>query len=317
MSDLLPPSLDTVIVPRSADLGEGMVVHRSLPHVQRRTVGPFVFFDAIGPSRLAPGRAMDVRPHPHIGLATVTYLFEGEILHRDSLGCVQPIKPGAVNWMTAGRGIVHSERTPMELRGAPDGLPYHGAQVWVALPADREEVEPAFHHHPADTLPAFDDGAGVQGRLVLGDLQGLRSPVAVSSPMFQLDLRLAPGARFELPAEHVERAAHLFEGSLEVEGHPLEAGRLAVFTRGVPVVLRAGDQGARLIAFGGEPLEGPRFVWWNFVSSRKERIEQAKADWQAGRFAAVPGETEFIPLPEKVAAQPAPPAQQPRPVDYP
>ena len=303
-------ALETVVVPRQSDLGGGFVVRRALPSVQRRSVGPYVFFDEMGPTRLEPGRGLDVRPHPHIGLATVTYLYEGEIVHRDSLGSVQPIRPGEVNWMTAGRGIAHSERTGPELRAS--GSPLSGVQVWVALPAAHEEAEPAFAHHGAGELPVLED-AGVRARVVIGSLAGARSPVLVYSEMFQADIQLDAGASFKLPAEHDERAAYVASGRVAVGGQTHDSGRLLVFGAGREVVLAAVDGPARLMLFGGEPLDAPRHLWWNFVSRSKERIEQAKQDWKAGRFAPVPGETEFIPLPEKPAhAEGAPNA-----VDYP
>lgn len=296
--DTLPDTLETLVIPRSSDLGDGFTVRRALPSAQRRTVGPFVFFDEMGPALLAPGRGLDVRPHPHIGLATVTYLFEGEILHRDSLGSVQPIRPGEVNWMTAGRGIVHSERTPPQLRAGGSRLA--GVQVWVALPAAHEEAPPAFAHHGRQELPLLQDG-GAEVRLVLGEWAGARSPVRLFSETLQADVKLAPGARLALPTGPAERAVYLVSGRVLLDGQPFEPGRLLVLAPGRELVALAGPEGARLVLFGGEPLEGPRHVWWNFVSSSRERIEQARADWREGRFDAVPGETEFIPLPERPA----------------
>ena len=288
-------ALESVIMPRTRDLGDGFEVRRALPSAQRRMVGPFVFFDQMGPVTLRTGRGLDVRPHPHIGLATVTYLFDGEILHRDSLGNAQPIRPGAVNWMTAGRGIVHSERTPPELRTGESSL--FGIQTWVALPRGREEIEPGFAHHAADALPVIE-GEGKRLRLIAGSLYGERAPVEVFSDMFYADAMLSGSARLDLPAEHEERAASVAEGRIEVRGDVFEAGQLLVFRPGEAVVITAPDP-ARLILFGGEPMDGARHVWWNFVSSSAARIEQAKADWKAGRFGKVPGdETEFIPLPE-------------------
>ncbi len=296
--------LETVVVPRQSDLGGGFVVRRALPSVQRRTVGPYVFFDQMGPVALDPGHGLDVRPHPHIGLATVTYLYEGEIVHRDSVGSVQPIRPGEVNWMTAGRGIAHSERSGDDLRASGSRL--SGIQVWVALPNAHEEAEPAFAHHGAAELPTLED-AGVHARLIVGTLAGERSPVEVFSEMFQADLQLDAGARFSLPAEHDERAAYVVDGRVTIGGAEVyEAGQLLVFGAGREIVLGASAGPARLMLFGGEPLDGPRHLWWNFVSSSSERIEQAKADWLAGRFAAVPGETEFIPLPDKPGKPAAP-----------
>jgi redox-sensitive bicupin YhaK (pirin superfamily) len=289
---------EAIIVPRTRDLGEGFEVRRVLPSAQHPTVGPFVFFDQMGPTVLRAGAGLDVRPHPHIGLATVTYLFDGEILHRDSLGTVQPIRPGAVNWMTAGRGIVHSERTPPELRAS--GTPLSGIQTWVGLPRHLEEVEPAFAHHGREELPMLD-GEGKRVRLIVGELYGSRSPVAVSSDMFYADAALDEGARLELPTGHEERAVYIAEGRIMISGNSFEAGRMLVFRRGSPVTLSATGP-ARLLLLGGAPLDGPRHLWWNFVSSSTERIEQAKADWREGRFAMVPGETDFIPLPDEAAA---------------
>ncbi len=299
--------LEAIIVPRTSDLGNGFEVRRALPSAQRRMVGPFIFFDQMGPTVLRPGTGLDVRPHPHIGLATVTYLFEGEILHRDSLGMVQPIRPGAVNWMTAGSGIVHSERTGPEARVR--GGPLFGIQSWVALPQVHEETTPAFAHHDVEALPVIE-GAGARVRLIAGALDGARSPVRTFSAMFYADVRLEPAARFVLRAEHEERAAYLVDGSVEIAGcgETFGAGQLLIFRPGAEIVLAAQTAPARLMMLGGEPMEGPRHIWWNFVSSSKERIEQAKMDWKEGRFAAVPSETEFIPLPD----QPQPP-----PVRYP
>jgi redox-sensitive bicupin YhaK (pirin superfamily) len=296
-------AVETVIVPRMRDLG-GFTVRRVLPAIARRMVGPFIFFDAMGPTLFEAGHGIDVRPHPHIGLATVTYLFDGEILHRDSLGTVQPIRPGAVNWMTAGRGIVHSERTPPALRQGESRL--FGIQTWVALPQDDEETEPAFAHHAADDLPLVE-GEGKRVRLIVGSLYGKRAPVQVFSDMFYADAQLESGARLELPAEHEERALYVATGRIEAAGDAYEAGRLLVFRPGEALTFAAAAP-SRLLLLGGEPMDGPRHVWWNFVSSSQERIEQAKADWKAGRFAAVPDETEFIPLPDD---------PKPAPVRYP
>ncbi len=302
MSLVLPsPSVDpvagqapeTVLVPRSRDLGDGFAVQRVLPSFARRMVGPFVFFDHFGPTILRAGTGLDVRPHPHIGLATVTYLFAGEILHRDSLGHAQPILPGDVNWMTAGRGIVHSERTPPALR-AHDS-PIFGIQSWVGLPQAYEETEPAFAHHGAASLPLLE-GKGVSLRLIVGELYGARSPVETFSAMFYADVRLDAGATLELPASYEERAVYPVEGTIEAAGESFAAGRMLVFRKGDTVALRAATS-ARLLLLGGEPMDGPRHVWWNFVSSTRERIERAKEDWQSGRFAPVPGESDSIPLP--------------------
>jgi hypothetical protein len=282
------------ILPRARDLGDGFTVQRVLPAAQRRMVGPFVFFDQFGPVEFAPGRGIDVRPHPHIGLATVTYLFEGGIVHRDSLGFVQPIAPGDVNWMTAGSGIVHSERTDAAARKHPQRL--QGIQIWVALPQRHEETAPAFAHYPAAVLPLIE-GEGKSLRIVAGTLFGQRSPVETLSDLFYAAATLTPGASLLLDAEHAERAAYLLNGAIEIDGRPCAPGRLLVFAPGRPLTLRA-TAASRLLLLGGEPLDGPRHLWWNFVASRQDRIEQAKEDWKQGRFAPVPGETEFIPLPD-------------------
>ena len=286
--------IETVIVPRARDLG-GFAVRRALPSVQKQMVGPFIFFDQMGPAEFIIGKGLDVRPHPHIGLATVTYLFEGEILHRDSLGTLQPIRPGDVNWMTAGSGIAHSERSPQSERAQGGHL--FGIQAWVALPATAEETAPDFAHHARDALPVVA-GEGKEVRLITGSLYGERSPVPTFSEMFYADARLEAGARLPLPAEHEERAVYVVGGEVEVAGDRFGEGQLLVFRPGDAITLTASGP-ARLLLLGGEPMDGPRHIWWNFVSSRQDRIEQAKADWRAGRFAAVPGETEFIPLPER------------------
>jgi hypothetical protein len=295
--DLEPgSSVETLIVPRTRDLGDGFEVRRALPSVRRRMVGPFIFFDQMGPAVFRSGHGLDVRPHPHIGLATVTYLFEGEILHRDSLGTVQSIHPGAVNWMVAGRGIAHSERTPPELRATGGRL--YGIQSWVAVPKQHEETAPAFAHTPADALPVLED-AGTRVRLIAGGLYGARSPVGTLSELFYADAVLAAGARLQVPASHEERAVYVAEGGVELGGQVYGTGQLLVLRPGAEGVLTGpGPTGGRVLLFGGEPMDGPRHIWWNFVSSSKERIEQAKADWRAGRIGPVPGETEFIPLPE-------------------
>jgi redox-sensitive bicupin YhaK (pirin superfamily) len=291
-----PNGVELVLLPRAHDIG-GFEVRRALPAKERQMVGPFIFFDQMGPGEFLAGRGLDVRPHPHIGLSTVTYLFNGEILHRDSLGSQQPIVPGDVNWMTAGRGIAHSERTDQVLRTHSNRL--FGIQSWVALPKDAEETAPAFVHHPAASLPLVEDG-GVRLRLIAGTGWGLAAPVAVSSPLFYADAVLAPGAAFPLPDEHEERAAYVLDGEVEVAGDRFEPGRMLVFRAGDRLALRAGPQGARVLLLGGAAMDGPRHLFWNFVSSSRERIEQAKADWKAGRFGKVPGdEAEFIPLPEE------------------
>jgi redox-sensitive bicupin YhaK (pirin superfamily) len=289
------PPVEAVLLPRAHDVG-GFEVRRALPAKERQMVGPFIFFDQMGPGEFLSGKGLDVRPHPHIGLSTVTYLFDGEILHRDTLGSRQPIRPGDVNWMTAGRGIAHSERTDAAQRGHVNRL--FGIQSWVALPKDAEETAPGFAHHPAAELPLVEE-AGLRLRLVAGEAWGLRAPVAVSSPLFYADATLAPGTSAPLPDGHEERGAYVVEGSVEVAGQAFEAGRMLLFRAGDGITLRAGPLGARLLLLGGAAMDGPRFLFWNFVSSSRERIEEAKADWKAGRFGAVPGdEREFIPLPE-------------------
>jgi redox-sensitive bicupin YhaK (pirin superfamily) len=300
----LQAEIQSLVIPRTTDLGDGFFVYRALPSAQQRMVGPFVFFDQMGPVVLKKDSGLDVRPHPHIGLATVTYLFNGEILHRDSLGSVQPIRPGAVNWMTAGSGIVHSERTPPELRTSGQDL--FGIQAWVALPRQYEEITPVFVHHPQHSLP-FIDAEGIGLRLIAGSLYGKTAPVRTYSAMFYADVTLMPDAVLQVPVEHVERAIYILEGKVQVGRNGFDAGRLVVFRPGVPIEVRA-DAHTRLMLLGGEPMDGNRHVWWNFVSSSKERIEQAKEDWRSGRFSQVPGETEFIPLPERT---PPPPVTYP------
>jgi redox-sensitive bicupin YhaK (pirin superfamily) len=289
--------VEAVVVPRTSDLGDGFVVRRALPSQSRRMVGPFVFLDAMGPVTFDAGRGLDVRPHPHIGLATVTYLFSGEILHRDSLGSTQPIRPGELNWMTAGHGIVHSERTPAGVRERGSNLA--GLQAWVALPQALAETAPAFAHHDAGELPVID-GNGVRARVIAGTFAGARSPAATLSPLFYVDVALDAGARVEMPREHDERAAFVVDGAIEVVGESgvYDAGRLVVMKPGAAITLRA-RMAAKLMLLGGAPLDGPRIVWWNFVASSRERIEAAKDDWLARRFARVPGDdVEFIPLPQ-------------------
>ena len=284
--------IELVIAGRARDLGS-FEVRRLLPSPHRQMVGPFIFFDQMGPADLPPGRGIDVRPHPHIGLATVTYLFVGEIVHRDSLGTLQAIVPGEVNWMTAGSGIAHSERTGPEARARGGVL--SGLQAWVALPRDQEEGAPGFAHLGRDALPMLD-GRGWRARLIAGTFDGERAPTPVASPTVYADVLLGTGARFDVPAEHEERAVYLIEGDAAVGGRPLRQGALLVLRPGHPVAVEAASD-ARLMLIGGATMDGPRHIWWNFVASSRERIEQAKADWTAGRFAGVPGETEFIPLP--------------------
>jgi len=286
-------AIRNLIRPRPRDLG-GFSVRRVLPAPQLKMVGPFIFFDHIGPAVFAPGTGIDVRPHPHIGLATVTYLFEGAMLHRDSLGSVTTIEPGAVNWMTAGRGIVHSERTGPELRAR--GHRIHGIQSWVALPREFEEIEPAFRHHGAESLPECTVGEATV-RIIAGGAYGRVSPVEVFAPTLYADVALPPGASLPAPEDHEERACYVAEGQLWIDGEPVEAGHMAVLEPGVAARLES-RASARVLLLGGAAADGPRHIWWNFVSSSMQRMEQAKQDWRAGRFPPVPGETEFIPLPE-------------------
>ena len=281
-----------VVESRKRDLG-GFEVRRILPYGGGRMVGPFIFLDHMGPVSFPAGHGIDVRPHPHVCLATVTYLFEGEIEHRDSLGVVQTIRPGDVNWMTAGSGIVHSERTGAQLRAA--GHKLHGLQSWVALPRSDEETDPAFHHFSVSQLP-LQEADGVGMRLIAGEAYGLRSPVHVFSGMFYVDAICNAGALLELPLEHAERAAYVVEGSIELEGRAFAEGTLLVFTKGEAVKLRA-KTASRIALLGGAPLDGARHIWWNFVASTPGRIDRAKRDWADGKFAKVPGDNEFIPLP--------------------
>lgn len=289
-----PMPILQLIEPEVKDLG-GFVARRSLPYPDRQMVGPFIFFDQLGPATLPPGKGVDVRPHPHINLATVTYLFEGALLHRDSLGTVQEIQPGAVNWMTAGTGIVHSERSPD--RDRVNEATIHGIQTWVGLPVEYEESDPWFHHYPAATLPTWDE-KGATITLIAGQSHGHTSPVKVFSPILYLDVVLTPEAQFTIPADYSERAVYSVTEGLLVDQEPLSAYRMAILTPGTTITLSS-TTAARCIVIGGEPL-GQRYKWWNFVSSQRERIEQAKADWRNCRFATVPEESEFIPLPEVV-----------------
>ncbi|ESZ29835.1 MULTISPECIES: pirin family protein [unclassified Mesorhizobium] len=286
--------IELMVIPNAKDIG-GFQVRRALPTAKRRLVGPFIFFDRMGPAVLRAGQALDVRPHPHIGLSTVTYLFDGKIRHRDSLGTEMVIQPGDVNLMTAGRGIVHSERTPEELRGAP--MSVSGLQTWLALPDDKEEVAPVFENTAALRLPEIE-AEGVNGRLIIGDFQGLRSPVRADTETLYADLRLAPGASVKIPADAEERAIYTLEGEVSISGDVFPAERLLVFRPGDEIVVSS-QTGAHFMLFGGASLGSKRYIWWNFVSSSKERIEQAKEEWKTGRFDIVPGdEEEFIPLPE-------------------
>jgi redox-sensitive bicupin YhaK (pirin superfamily) len=286
--------IELMVIPNAKDIG-GFQVRRALPTAKRRLVGPFIFFDRMGPAILRAGQALDVRPHPHIGLSTVTYLFDGKIRHRDSLGTEMVIQPGDVNLMTAGRGIVHSERTPEELRGAP--MSVSGLQTWLALPDGKEEVAPVFENTAAISLPEID-AEGVGGRIVIGAFSGLRSPVMTASDTLYADLRLAPGASVKIPADAEERAIYTLEGEVSISGDRFPAERLLVFRPGDEIVVSS-ESGAHFMLFGGASLGSSRYIWWNFVSSSKERIEQAKEEWKTGRFDIVPGdEEEFIPLPD-------------------
>lgn len=282
----------TLLKSHAKDLG-GFQVRRLLPGHPIRMVGPFIFFDHMGPAVFPAGAGVDVRPHPHIGLATVTYLFEGAMMHRDSLGSVQRITPGDVNWMTAGRGIVHSERSPDDERAA--GARLHGIQTWVALPGAHEDTEPAFSHHAKDTLPVIER-PGVSMRLIAGSAFGKRAPVATFGEMLYLAIDLTAGATLALPPEHEERGVYVVEGDVRVAGHPLAALHLGVLAGGETVEIAAVSK-ARLIVLGGEKMDGERIIWWNFVASTTGRIEAAKLRWARQEFPTVPGETEFIPLP--------------------
>ncbi|MBC5784984.1 pirin family protein [Ramlibacter sp. USB13] len=284
------------------DLGGGFVVRRILPHARQRNVGPFIFFDHFGPAEELPGANHDVRPHPHIGLATVTYLFDGAMMHRDSLGTEQLIEPGAINWMTSGRGIVHSERRPDHLRDVR--FVNHGLQLWTALPLEHEETEPAFSHTPADAIPERSVG-DARVRVLVGEAFGVRSPVPALSPTLYLDVWLPAGGRMELPAIAPEQAVYAVEGALLLDGEPLPERQMAVLRPGAPVLLST-PAGARLVVVGGTPLDAPRHMWWNFVSSRKDRILRASEDWEAMRMGTVPGDSEFIPLPPTRFTPPEP-----------
>jgi redox-sensitive bicupin YhaK (pirin superfamily) len=287
-------AIDLVVVPRSVDVGH-FAVRRALPHVKRRMVGPFIFFDHFGPAEFRDGQGIDVRPHPHIGLATVTFLFDGEIIHRDSLGTSAPIRPGEVNWMTAGRGIVHSERTAAEHRKG--GEPIHGLQCWVALPMAEEEGAPSFAHHDSAALPVVSDN-GRTARIITGSAYGARSPVATMTDTLFVDVTLSQGAALPVDEATEERALYLISGEIEIAGDRFEAGRLLILRPGDAITVTAVTD-ARLVLLGGATMDGPRHIWWNFVSSRRERIEQAKSDWKAARFDTVPGDAEeFIPLPD-------------------
>lgn len=286
-----------ILEPRSRDLGD-FTVRRLLPSAGLQAVGPFIFFDHMGPADFGPGQGVNVRPHPHIGLATVTYLFEGAFMHRDSLGTEQLIEPGDVNWMVAGRGIVHSERTPASARDAAGRARAHGIQTWVALPRAEEEREPSFAHHSAASLPRIEL-PGVTLTVIAGSAYGRLSPVAVFSPTLYVDARLAAGAAFEVESGHDERACYVSQGSVDVGGRRCGVGTMVVLDPAAGAVTVRADGPARLMLAGGAALDGPRYVDWNFVSSSRERIAAAKRDWRERRFAAVPGDDERIPLPDE------------------
>ncbi|MGF6775633.1 pirin family protein [Paraburkholderia sp. GAS334] len=289
-------SIKAVLKPHLRDVGN-LTVRRVLPAMAARLIGPFIFFDHMGPATLAPGVGLDVRPHPHIGLATVTYLFEGAIMHRDSLGSEQKIVPGDVNWMTAGRGIVHSERTPEEDRGREQAM--HGIQTWVAMPLAHEDDEPSFEHHAASTLPEIERN-GVTLRVIAGTAFGHASPTTTFSGTLYVAASFTPGSAFALEPEHDERGVYPVEGDLQIDGETLEAGQMAVLTPGETVTL-ASTGGATVMLLGGEKLDGERFIEWNFVASSREKIERAKTAWTNQEMGHVPGETEWIPLPERKA----------------
>lgn len=292
-------SIETLIIPRARDLGS-FEVRRALPAPERQMVGPFIFFDQAGPAEFVTGQGVDVRPHPHIGLASVTYLYRGEFQHRDSLGSNQMILPGAVNWMVAGRGVTHSERTSEATRKAPHSL--FGIQTWVALPEKNEDIAPSFEHHGKETLPEFD-ADGVRLRLILGRAYGKSAPASVFSDMFYADVILAPGARLPLPDDHEDRGLYVSEGSVTIAGQDFEAGRMMVFRPGDRITVAAGERGARLMILGGATLEGPRYIFWNFVSSSREKLDEARNQWRRGEwgrglFDLPPDDrSEFIPLP--------------------
>ncbi|ODV40704.1 pirin [Cupriavidus sp. UYMMa02A] len=287
-------AIEHLLKPHVRDLGD-FTVRRLLPAAATQTVGPFIFFDHMGPVAMPPGQGADVRPHPHIGLATVTYLFEGEITHRDSLGSEQVIRPGDVNWMTAGNGIVHSERSPESAREA--GARLHGIQTWVALPKDHETVQPSFFHHPGATLPKIEQ-PGVRMTVIAGDAFGKTSPVQVFSRTLYVAIELEAGASIEIPAEHAERGIYPVDGSIALDGETLPAEHLVVLTPGQAVTLTA-TAPSRVMLLGGDPTDGRRFIFWNFVASSKEAIEAASQRWEDDQFPHVPGETERIPLPPR------------------
>ena len=287
--------IEMVIDGRKKDLG-GFEVGRVLPFAQKRMVGPFIFLDHIGPAEFKSGQGIDVRPHPHIGLSTVTYLFEGEIVHRDSLGFHEAIRPGEVNWMTAGKGIVHSERTHPLRREI--GAALHGMQAWVALPNEAEETDPAFEHYAGKDMPAYE-GDGLYARLIAGEAYGAKSNVRTASPLFYVHWEMAADVKSAAPGGYSERAAYIAKGSVEIDGQKVQAGQMVVFDKASPGVIHSLEP-STVMLLGGEPV-GPRHIWWNFVSSSKDRIEQAKADWKSGKMGLPRGDDhEFIPLPENI-----------------
>ncbi|MBS1217529.1 MAG: hypothetical protein H6R21_662 [Proteobacteria bacterium] len=287
--------ISQTLTAHTKDLGDGFVVRRLLPAATRKMVGPFIFFDHMGPVQFVPGQAIDVRPHPHIGLATVTYLFEGAIMHRDSLGYAQRITPGDVNWMTAGHGIVHSERSPEDERDRTRSL--HGIQTWLALPQADERTAPSFAHHPKATLPVVQ-WPNAELRLIAGTGWEQQAPVRTYSPMFYGAVTARGDAQFDLPLEHAERALYVVDGEVAAGATPVAPRTVAVFERGVPVTVQT-TGAARIMVFGGAPMDGDRHISWNFVASRRELIDAARTRWREQRFPRVPGETEFIPLPER------------------
>lgn len=296
-----PDAIETLIIPRARDLG-GFAVRRALPAPRRQMVGPFIFFDQMGPAEFLTGQGIDVRPHPHIGLGTVTYLYRGSFQHRDSTGADQIITPGALNWMIAGRGVTHSERSPEAVRQGPSSL--LGIQTWIALPESHEDMAPVFEHHGRDALPVIRDN-GIQARLILGRAYGQTAPATLYSDTFYLDVTLDPGARFPLPDDHEDRGLYVTEGRIRIAGQEFTAGQMMVFRPGDAITVQAGDRGTRLMALGGETLNGPRHIWWNFVASSRERIDEAKRQWRAerwgqGLFDLPPTDrAEHIPLPER------------------
>ena len=294
-------AIETMIIPRARDLG-GFEVKRALPAPQRQMVGPFIFFDQAGPAEFLTGQGVDVRPHPHIGLGTVTFLYRGDFHHRDSIGTDQVILPGAVNWMVAGKGVTHSERTSHHGRQGPHSL--YGIQTWIALPDDREDMDPIFEHHGKEALPRFE-AEGINATLILGSAYGATAPATLYSETFYLDVALAPGARFPLPDDQEDRGLYITEGSVTIAGDTFEAGRMMVFRPGDKITVAAGPNGARLMALGGATLNGPRYVWWNFVASSREKIDHAREEWRAanwgeGQFVLPEGDDhEFTPAPDK------------------